>query len=124
MLAHRPQIGSLDHWPDLSSLAAAVRGGRSTARAETAKALDTIAALNPRLNAMVSVDAEDALARAAAVDRRVAEGEIMPLAGVPVAIKDNIWVKGRKVTQGSRLFRDFVAPEDAVAANSGQLSQV
>ena len=115
MLAHRPQIGSLDHWPDLSSLAAAVRGGRSTARAETAKALETIAALNPRLNAMVSVDAEDALARAAAVDRRVAEGEIMPLAGVPVAIKDNIWVKGRKVTQGSRLFRDFVAPEDAVA---------
>ena len=34
---------------------------------------------------------------------------------MPVAIKDNIWVKGRRVTQGSKLFRDFIAPEDAIA---------
>ncbi|MCZ8314145.1 amidase [Phreatobacter sp.] len=115
MRAARPLIGNLDHWPDLSTLAAAVRGGRSSAKAETEKALDAIATLNPKLNAMTSVDPADALARAAAVDRRIADGEIMPLAGVPVAIKDNIWVKGRTITQGSKLFRDFVAPEDAVA---------
>ncbi len=114
MRIHRPAIGSLDHWPDLASLAAAVRGGRSSAVAETQKALDAIAALNPQLNAFVSVDPADALARAAAVDRRIGRGEIMALAGVPVAIKDNIWVKGRVITQGSKLFRHFVAPEDAV----------
>lgn len=114
MRTPRPAIGSLDHWPDLASLAAAVRGGRTSAVQETQKALDAIAALNPQLNAFVSVDAADALARAAAVDRRIARGEIMPLAGVPVAIKDNIWVKGRVITQGSKLFRHFVAPEDAV----------
>ena len=39
----------------------------------------------------------------------------MPLAGVPVVIKDNIWVDGWRVTQGSRLFADFVAPRDAIA---------
>jgi aspartyl-tRNA(Asn)/glutamyl-tRNA(Gln) amidotransferase subunit A len=114
MRTPRPAIGSLDHWPDLASLAAAVRGGRSSAVQETQKALDAIATLNPQLNAFVSVDAADALARAAAVDRRIARGEIMPLAGVPVAIKDNIWVKGRVITQGSKLYRHFVAPEDAV----------
>ena len=37
------------------------------------------------------------------------------LAGVPVVIKDNIWVDGWRVTQGSRLFADFVAPCDAIA---------
>ena len=39
----------------------------------------------------------------------------MPLAGVPIVIKDNIWVDGWRVTQGSRLFSDFVAPRDAIA---------
>jgi aspartyl-tRNA(Asn)/glutamyl-tRNA(Gln) amidotransferase subunit A len=39
----------------------------------------------------------------------------MPLAGVPVVIKDNIWVENWRITQGSRLFADFVAPRDAIA---------
>jgi hypothetical protein len=42
-------------------------------------------------------------------------GETLPLAGVPITVKDNLWVQGRRITQGSRLFEDFVAPEDAWA---------
>ena len=97
------------------SLADAVRGGRSSARAVTEAALDRIAAGNPALNALVAVHAEQALAESEAVDRRLAAGEDLPLAGVPVAVKDTIWVAGRRVTQGSRLFADFHAPGDAIA---------
>ncbi|MFX5839482.1 amidase family protein, partial [Acinetobacter baumannii] len=59
--------------------------------------------------------AGQALAEAGEVDRRLAAGEDLPLAGVPVAVKDTIWVAGRRVTQGSRLFADFHAPADAIA---------
>lgn len=97
------------------ALADAVRSGRSSARAETEAALARIAAGNPALNALVAVHAEQALDEADAVDRRLAIGEDLPLAGVPVAVKDTIWVAGRRVTQGSRLFADFRAPADAIA---------
>ena len=39
----------------------------------------------------------------------------MPLAGVPIIVKDNIWVEGWRITQGSRLFAEFIAPRDAIA---------
>lgn len=102
-------------WPPVAAIAASVNAGRSNAAAETGRALSRIAALDGAINAFTSVDAADAMARAAAVDARIAAGEALPLAGVPVAIKDNIWVRGRPITQGSNLYRDFVAPEDAEA---------
>ena len=64
---------------------------------------------------MVTIDPARTLADAAAVDARLRDGETMPLAGVPVIVKDNIWVGGWRVTQGSRLFADFIAPQDAIA---------
>lgn len=95
-------------------IAADVTAGRTTA-VETAKAaLGRIEAAKA-LNAVVTVDPERTLANAAAVDARLRAGETMPLAGVPVIVKDNIWVGGWRVTQGSRLFADFIAPRDAIA---------
>lgn len=102
-------------WPPVGDIAAAVNAGRTSAKAGAERALARIAALDGAVNAFTCVDPADALARAGAVDARIAAGERLPLAGVPVAIKDNIWVKGRPITQGSNLFRDFVAPEDAEA---------
>lgn len=67
------------------------------------------------LNAVVTIDPARTLADATAVDNRLRAGETMPLAGVPVIVKDNIWVDGWRVTQGSRLFADFIAPQDAIA---------
>jgi aspartyl-tRNA(Asn)/glutamyl-tRNA(Gln) amidotransferase subunit A len=106
-----------DRWPSLAAIAQRVSNGRSSAVAEIGEALARIAAMNGALNAFVHVDAEGALARAAAVDARIKAGETLPLAGVPAAIKDNIWVKGMPATQGSHLFKDFIAPASAIAVD-------
>jgi aspartyl-tRNA(Asn)/glutamyl-tRNA(Gln) amidotransferase subunit A len=68
---------------------------------------------NPALNAIIQFDPQQVLAEAATIDRRIAAGEQLPLAGVPFTAKDNMWVAGRRVSQGSRLFDGFVAPRDA-----------
>lgn len=81
--------------------AAAVRAGTTTAVAETRAALARIADLDPNLGAFQVVRAERALAEAAEVDARVAAGEHLPLAGVPIAIKDNIPVAGEPMREGS-----------------------
>jgi aspartyl-tRNA(Asn)/glutamyl-tRNA(Gln) amidotransferase subunit A len=70
--------------------------------------------LNPKLNALTIFN-PDMLAEARAVDAKVARGVILPLAGVPVVIKDNVWVKDLPITNGSRLFEAFIPPEDATA---------
>ena len=77
--------------------------------------IERVQRLNPALNALVQFDAEAVVAEAQRVDARLAAGDALPMAGVPVTIKDNLWVEGRTVTQGSRLFADFTAPRDAWA---------
>ncbi|WOB06209.1 amidase [Piscinibacter gummiphilus] len=87
--------------------------------------IERVVQLNPALNAIVQFDAETVIAEARRVDERMAAGESLPMAGVPVTIKDNLWVEGRTVTQGSRLFADFVAPRDAwVVARLRELGAV
>lgn len=100
--------------PDALAVARAVRARRETAASVAEAAIARIEAAAD-LVAIVDFDPAPVRAAAAAVDARIAKGEDLPLAGVPVAIKDVIWVEGRRVTQGSRLFADFVAPADAVA---------
>jgi aspartyl-tRNA(Asn)/glutamyl-tRNA(Gln) amidotransferase subunit A len=70
---------------------------------------------NPSLNAVVAYDRTAVLGEATLIRERLAAGEQLPLAGVPVTIKDNLWVAGRRIAQGSRLFEDFIAPRDAWA---------
>ena len=94
-------------------IAAGIRSKKFSAREVTQATLTRIEAINPRLNAIVDCDREGALIAADAVDRRVAASESLPFAGVPITIKDNIWVGGRRVAQGSRLFARFIAPRDA-----------
>src|SRR3954470_10157779 len=88
---------------------------RRTSAVETAKAALTRIEAAKALNAVVTTAPARTLADATAVDDRLRAGEAMPLAGVPVIVKDNIWVGGWRVTQGSRLFAEFVAPRDAIA---------
>ena len=77
-------------------------------------ALARIQASNPRLNSFLLVDVEDALARARKVDERLAAGEAPgALAGVPIAIKDNLCVRGMKTTAASKILATYVPPYDA-----------
>ena len=92
----------------VTALADAVRSGELSSRELVQTSLDRIEALNPQLNAFVDVFAEEALAEAEAI----APGDGRPFAGVPIAIKNNRAVAGRRLTFGASFLGDFVAPLD------------
>ncbi len=96
-------------------VAKAVAGGSLSAVEVASNTLARLHRVNPMLNAVITHDDAWTMAQAADVDRRLSAGEVLPLAGVPITVKDNLWVRDRRVTQGSRLFENFVAPEDAWA---------
>jgi len=92
----------------------AIAGGHLSAVETCQRTLDRIAQVNERLNAFTLVAPERALACAAEVDRKVAAGAVPgPLAGVPVALKDNLCVRGMRTTAASRILERFVPPYDA-----------
>jgi aspartyl-tRNA(Asn)/glutamyl-tRNA(Gln) amidotransferase subunit A len=93
-------------------IAAAVNDGRSTAVGEVAAALARIELHDPALGAFTFVAADEALAQAAEVDQRVADGEELPLAGVPVAVKELDHVAGWPASSGTAIFADRRADDD------------
>lgn len=88
-------------WMSLTAveIAAQVRAGGTTARAQVEQALARIEALDPDLNAFTVVRAHDALAEAEALDAG-GPGHDGPLAGVPVAVKEEYAVAGTVTTLG------------------------
>jgi len=79
-------------------------------------ALDRIAESNERLNTFLTVDREGALARARSMDETITERVgAQRLAGVPVAVKDNMCTAGLRTTCGSRILGDYVPPYTATA---------
>ena len=89
-----------------------------TAEALTIAHLHAIEALNPRLNAYLTVSHSQALAQAKAADAALAAGQGGRLAGIPLAIKDLFCTVGVRTTAGSRILEPFVPPyESTVTAN-------
>ncbi len=84
-----------------------------SARELTQAYLDAIAALNPRLNAYITVTGEAALAVADASDRKLAAGQGGPLEGIPLGIKDLFCTAGTRTTAGSRILGDFTPPYES-----------
>lgn len=99
---------------DASALAAQIRAGRVSAREAVRASLDRLEAVNPQLNAVVHVLAEEAMESAAAADAAQARGEPMgPLHGVPTTIKIVADQKGCATDNGVAMFKDLIAHEDA-----------
>jgi len=93
----------------------AIRRGERSAVETCEEALARIRILDPGLHAFNTVTAARALARAADIDRDRARWIDQPLAGVPVALKDNLCTRGVRTTASSRILESFVPPFDATA---------
>ena len=94
-------------------LAADLRARRVSSVELTRQALDAIEALDPTLNAFISIEPEHALAAARHADSLLAKGEGGPLTGIPIAHKDILMTAGMRTTCASRMLGEFVAPYDA-----------
>jgi amidase len=98
-----------------TELAARLRGGEVSAVEVMEAHLARIEAVNPSVNAIVTLDAEGALRGAAEADRRLASGAAAGLLhGLPIAVKDLEDTAGMRTTYGSSIYRDHVPTEDTL----------
>jgi len=94
-------------------IATAVRTGQLSAVEVTEAILSRIETLDVHLNAFCISMADSARASAASIDERISRGEAPgALAGVPVSIKDNLYIEGERTTFGSKWFEHNITPED------------
>ncbi|HEX6812564.1 MAG TPA: Asp-tRNA(Asn)/Glu-tRNA(Gln) amidotransferase subunit GatA [Planctomycetota bacterium] len=97
-----------------AAIASAVRAGELSAREMVTSCLDRMQRIDTGLNAILGTRAEAALQAAAAVDAARQGGHPLgPLAGVPVAWKDNLVLAGELATAGSRMLDRFRSPYSA-----------
>src|SRR6267142_6250178 len=100
----------------LTAVAKAIADKRVSSREVTQSCLDRIAQWQPKLNAFMAIEAEEALAAADAADAALAKGNAKGvLHGVPLAHKDMYYDKGKVVTCGSKIRKDFVATTTSTA---------
>ncbi|MGB8328036.1 MAG: Asp-tRNA(Asn)/Glu-tRNA(Gln) amidotransferase subunit GatA [Steroidobacteraceae bacterium] len=97
----------------LAAWAAELRARRVSSVELVRERLARIEASQGTLNAFTAVTAEQALAAAAAADKRIASGDAGPLTGIPIAHKDIFCTAGVLTTCGSRMLGNFVSPYDA-----------
>jgi aspartyl-tRNA(Asn)/glutamyl-tRNA(Gln) amidotransferase subunit A len=75
--------------------------------------LARVEALDGRLNSLITVTSQRALAQARAADKRLAAGDAGPLTGIPLLHKDIFCTRGVRTSCGSRMLDNFIAPYDA-----------
>ena len=97
----------------LKQLSDALAAGQMSSRELTRDYLARIDALNPQLNAFITVDHHGALAAADAVDAARAAGQAGALTGIPFAHKDVFVTEGLRTTCGSKMLGNFIGPYDA-----------
>ena len=104
------------YYMDATALARLVRTRQVSSREIVQAHLDRIAAVNPKVNAVVTLMADAALKDADAADKAVASGATLgPLHGVPFSIKDALDTAGVLTQRGSKLFAGNIPDKDATA---------
>ncbi len=96
-----------------------IKDGEVTSAEAVKAVLGQIKAMEPVLNSFVTIEEEKALKQAEEVQKRIEAGELTgPLAGVPVAVKDNICIEGMKTTCSSKILADFIPSYTASAVEN------
>ncbi|HEV7783790.1 MAG TPA: amidase, partial [Thermoanaerobaculia bacterium] len=100
----------------VEEIARRVRSREVSASEVLESCLARTARVEPLVSAYLEIFEDEARARAASLDRRIAAGgDPGPLAGVPVALKDNLSLDGHALTCASRILAGYVAPYTATA---------
>jgi aspartyl-tRNA(Asn)/glutamyl-tRNA(Gln) amidotransferase subunit A len=90
-----------------------IKNGSITAEEFTAKTLEHIKKVEPRLHAFISIN-DSALEQAQQIDKKIKAGQnVGAFYGMPISVKDNICIKGGKTTCASKMLENYVAPYDA-----------
>jgi aspartyl-tRNA(Asn)/glutamyl-tRNA(Gln) amidotransferase subunit A len=102
---------------DIESLRSQFAEGKTTARGAAEAAVEAAESLNETLNAFLEIDRAGAIRRAGELDESAASNEAASssLRGVPIAIKDNICVRGLQASCGSHILGPYHPPYDATA---------
>ncbi len=102
----------------IARLAPLLRRRRLSPVELTRFALERISALQPALNAFITVTADAALSQAKRAEKEILKGEYRgPLHGIPLSLKDLFHTKGVRTTGGSRILSDFVPGENAAVVD-------
>ena len=114
----RPSVVFTQMASELNRLTIAEAGERLrrreiSSRELTRACLDRIAAVEPRLNAFITVTADEAMDQAEQADRRLLQGDAPALCGIPLGIKDIYCTRGVRTTCASKILDNFVPPFDA-----------
>jgi aspartyl-tRNA(Asn)/glutamyl-tRNA(Gln) amidotransferase subunit A len=98
-----------------AAVARDVSSGALSAREVTDAVLARVDATDDRVGSYLTVLHDLAREQAARVDARIAAGEHLPLAGVPLAVKDNMCLTGTRTTAGSKILEHWIAPYTGTA---------
>lgn len=91
-----------------------LREGKFSSEELTRACLDRIESIDDKVKAFITIDKEGALAQAKAADQKIKSGgDLSPLAGIPIGIKDVFCIKGLKSTSGSKILENYIPPYDA-----------
>ncbi|MGQ9722863.1 MAG: amidase [Candidatus Jordarchaeum sp.] len=102
-------------WMSAVELAKNIKSGKLSPVEVVDAFYNRIKKINPELNAFVTLTEESARKEAEAAEKAVKSGKKLgPLHGVPIAVKDNIDVKGVRLTYGSKMWEKHVAKEDMI----------